>query len=906
MSADWENRQMVQTFIKRLEAFREGGYRGRPPEVPEDSPPELHALADEVELLAAYGEDAAAQTRWFRSRLMSDVDKFAAAVERVALGSYAVGIGDLGLQELETLKLGFEDMVRTLKVAHHDLESKVKELRESESRVRKQREVAEAATKTKSEFLANMSHEIRTPLNAVIGLSELALMGEVPDRQAGYLRKIRNAGKLLLSVINDILDFSKIEAGKLEMEYVPFDVRDVFDGVADMFSPLVAEKGVELIISLPPDLPLRLVGDGLRLGQVLINLVNNAVKFTEVGEVVVDVALDGMEDEHIRLRIEVRDTGIGIPEEKIEQLFQSFTQADTSTTRQYGGTGLGLAICGRLVEMMDGDIEVRSTPGIGSTFSFTVRLGIGTLTEIGAETAPSPIQGRRVLVVEDNRTMREHLVELIRSYSLSPGSAENGAVALEELRRAAATEPYDLVLMDWRMPIMDGIETAHAIRNDQTLKRTPVIMLTAYGNDEVWQRATQAGIQSLLLKPVKQSQLYNCILETFGIESAEASASGRGTLEGTDAMNHCRGARVLLVEDNPINQQVARETLEIADVIVEVARDGEEAFLALERGRFDAVLMDVQMPVLDGYGATRAIRAGTLHLKSVEKSITLPFTKRRIPIIAMTAHALKGDRERCLDAGMDDYLTKPLDAERMFMVLAQWVDPSPAEAISTREVVHAQEGAESLPATVPGLDLHRALSRVGGKVPFLLKLLDEFRRDNEGMVDALRGTLETGDRKTANRAAHTLKGMALVFEARRLADASAALEAALTGDRGPGEEALIDAVDAALAEVLTSLDEVLDVPEDSDDTIQIAPASGIVTANVEPLFRAVLEHARTRNFKATISASALKNALQDPMHRSLGEQIEEALGRLDFTAALGTLSALAPLLGLRNAPTHGE
>ncbi len=895
---------MLKSFIKRLEAFREGGYRGRPPEAPEGAPRELQDLADEVELLAAYGEDAAAQTRWFRSRLMSDVDKFSAAVERVALGSYAVGIGDLGLQELETLKLGFEDMVRNLKVAHHEVEANVKELRESEARVRKQREVAEAATKTKSEFLANMSHEIRTPLNAVIGLSELALMGEVPERQAGYLRKIRNAGKVLLSVINDILDFSKIEAGKLEMEYVPFDVRDVFDGVADMFSPLVAEKGLELIISLPPDLPLRLVGDGLRLGQVLINLVSNAVKFTETGEVVVDVALDGMEDEHIRLRIEVRDTGIGIPEEKIEALFQSFTQADTSTTRQYGGTGLGLAICGRLVQMMEGAIEVRSTPGIGSTFSFTVRLGIGTLTELGAETAASPVGGRRVLVVEDNRTMRNHLVELVRSYSLVPGTAENGAVALEELRRAASTEPYDLVIMDWRMPVLDGIETAHAIRNDANLQSTPVIMLTAYGNDEVWQRATKAGIRSLLLKPVKQSQLYNCILEAFGISSAEASASSRGSLEGTDAMNHCRGTRVLLVEDNPINQQVAQETLEIADVLVEIAKNGEEAYLALERGRFDAVLMDVQMPVLDGYGATRAIRAGTLHMKSLEKTVTLPFTKRRIPIIAMTAHALKGDRERCLDAGMDDYLTKPLDAERLFMVLSQWVDPSPAPAVSTRDVVETPAGASTLPDAVPGLDLRRALSRVGGKTPFLLKLLGEFRRDNTGMVDALRGTLQEGDRRTANRAAHTLKGMALVFEASRLAEASAALEAALEGDQSDGEEALIGAVDDALTEVMTSLDDVLEATSQGEPSAPPPPPAP--PSDIEPLFRVAIGHARTRNFKATISASALKNALEDPMHRSLGEQIEEAVGRLDFGAALDTLTKLGPLLGLGATPLDGN
>jgi len=895
---------MLKSFIKRLEAYREGGYRGRPPEAPEGAPEELQDLADEVELLAAYGEDAAAQTRWFRSRLMSDVDKFSAAVERVALGSYAVGIGELGLQELETLKLGFEDMVRNLKVAHHELEANVKELRESETRVRKQREVAEAATRTKSEFLANMSHEIRTPLNAVIGLSELALMGEVPERQAGYLRKIRNAGKVLLSVINDILDFSKIEAGKLEMEYVPFDVRDVFDGVADMFSPLVAEKGLELIISLPPDLPLRLVGDGLRLGQVLINLVSNAVKFTETGEVVVDVALDGMEDEHIRLRIEVRDTGIGIPEEKIEALFQSFTQADTSTTRQYGGTGLGLAICGRLVQMMDGSIEVRSTPGVGSTFSFTVRLGIGTLTELGAETAASPVGGRRVLVVEDNRTMRDHLIELMRSFSLVPQAAENGAVALEELRRAAPTEPYDLVVMDWRMPVLDGIETAHAIRNDATLQGTPVIMLTAYGNDEVWQRATNAGIRSLLLKPVKQSQLYNCILEAFGISSVEASASSRGSLEGTDAMNHCRGTRILLVEDNPINQQVAQETLEIADVLVEVAKNGEEAFLALERGRFDAVLMDVQMPVLDGYGATRAIRAGALHLKSLETSVTLPFVKRRIPIIAMTAHALKGDRERCLEAGMDDYLTKPLDAERLFMVLAQWVDPSPAPAVSTRDVVEPLAGAVTLPDAMPGLDLRRALSRVGGKVPFLIKLLTEFRRDNADMVDALRGTLREGDRRTANRAAHTLKGMALVFEASRLAQTSAALEAALEGDPSDGEASLVDAVDDALAEVLTSLDDLLEAT--SPGAPVPPPPVAKVPSDIEPLFRILDGHVRSRNFKATISASALKNALEDPMHRSLGEQIEEAVGRLDFDAALSTLTKLRPLLGLAAAPMDGE
>ena len=802
---------MLNRIADVLQELREGGYRS-PVDLPlpSNEPAGERRLVRELNALLEFSHTSRRRAIEFKAGLLSDIDALAEVLGRISLGQFDVALEPLKLAEMDTLSIGIEDMADRLRQVHNALEQKLDELRASETQVRRERELAEAATRAKSEFLANMSHEIRTPLNAVIGLSELALAARPEERQAGYLKKIRNAGKILLSVVNDVLDFSKIEAGQMEVESAPFSVRDVFDGVADMFSAAVAHKGLELVFSCDSSVPTSLVGDGMRVGQILINLVSNAVKFTEQGEVVVSAALVLQEQTGAVVRFDVRDTGIGILEHKLPQLFESFTQADSSTTRQYGGTGLGLAICKRLVELMDGSITVVSKPGIGSTFSFAVVLRVDDSKTIVRPSLPNELHGRRVLVVEDNESSRNYLSETLAGYALSVATAGSGAEALIALAEAQPDQRFDLVLMDWRLPDLDGLEVTRRIRDLPDLSATPVVMVTAYGDEQLKRDAARVGIRKFLVKPVRQSHLLNCVVDVFGHRLLEEITSTDSELHLSPAHRRCRNARVLLVEDNSINQQVAREMLETANIMVVVAANGEEAFMALEESTYDAILMDVQMPVLDGLAATRAIRAGRLRMESPARTGTLPPARQRIPIIAMTAHALKGDREACLEAGMDDYLKKPVDARDLFAVLARWVAPtSPAEDQGQRRSRPPQSEIH-LPKHAEGLDLEAALRRVGGNRHLLVKLLREFSRDFAETNVSVREILELGDFSAARRSAHTLKGMALVFGAESLAEAAAALERACADEDRALIEVQLERLAAPLQHVLSTVDIVVE------------------------------------------------------------------------------------------------
>ncbi|MGM9490365.1 response regulator [Ideonella sp. YS5] len=533
------------------------------------------------------------------------------------------------------------------------------------------RQSAEAANRAKSDFLANMSHEIRTPMNAILGMSHLALQSGLTPRQHNYVQKVHASAESLLGIINDILDFSKIEAGKLDIEHVNFNLADVLDNLANVVGMKAEEKNLELLYLEPPDLPVALVGDPLRLSQALLNLANNAVKFTDQGEVSLALQIVQRGDDWIDLRFEVRDTGIGIEPAQRERLFQPFEQADTSTSRRHGGTGLGLAISRQLVHLMGGQLEMLSTPGRGSRFFFTLRFPLQQEFSRQAPLRHEGLLGSRTLVVDDNAQARELLLAMAQALGLQPDEAADGIEALRKIGDAqAGAEPYDLVLLDWKMPGMDGITCAqhiHDMARDLTRPgaRSPtVLMLTAFSRDEALTRVEEQGvlITALLTKPVTQSSLFDACCKALGLASlASVHAERRKGALTTDHRSTLNGARILLVEDNEINREVALELLTEEGITVVTAANGREALQVLERECFDAVLMDCQMPVMDGFAATRALRERP--------------ALQDLPVIAMTANAMVGDRERAIAAGMNDHIAKPINVDEMFATLARWLAP---------------------------------------------------------------------------------------------------------------------------------------------------------------------------------------------------------------------------------------
>ncbi|MGE4552688.1 MAG: response regulator, partial [Desulfovibrionaceae bacterium] len=524
-----------------------------------------------------------------------------------------------------------------------------REREESERQCR----AAEAASKAKSEFLANMSHEIRTPLNAVMGLTDLMLRTQMTDKQSQYLKKIKSSSQTLLAVINDILDFSKIEAGRLELEATQFSLYEVMANLSEMFSQKAHEKDLELLVSIADGLPNALVGDPVRLGQILINLVGNALKFTEKGEVVLavepapkDEGRAALEQGKVMLEFSVRDTGIGIAADRVNSVFDSFTQEDSSTTRRFGGTGLGLSICKQLAGLMGGGIGVESEHGKGSRFHFTAVFGIQPESRQLRTQVPRDLRGLRVLVVDDNHTARDILEASIESFGMHADAVGSGLEALQKI--GVADPPYDLILLDWKMPGLNGIETARGIKHDLKLTKTPIVcMISAYGREDLIQPTEKALLDAFLHKPVNQSFLFDTIMELFG-RGDRVPLSGAGGGDEPPRPAAClAGVRVLLADDNEINREVAQEWLQTAGMVVSLVTNGREALEALGPGVLpDMVLMDIQMPEMDGLEATRRIRQD-LGLVG-------------LPVIAMTAHALKGDRERCLEAGMNDYVTKPI------------------------------------------------------------------------------------------------------------------------------------------------------------------------------------------------------------------------------------------------------
>ncbi len=828
----------------------------------------------------------------FRQRYQQGFETFQASGEGAVIGQTL---------ELSALRKNGEEFPIELSVSAVKLKGcwnaigilrDISERKLVERKLIRAKETAEAATRAKSEFLANMSHEIRTPMNGVIAATDLALSEELSPKLEHYLKIISASAYSLLGIINDILDFSKIEAGKLDLDSRPFKLDDVLDRVTDLFSPKAGEKGIELLVDLDPQTPRALVGDPLRLQQILKNLVDNAVKFTPSGGIIlVGTHPPQLSPEEVLLTFFVKDTGVGIAPEYLPKLFEPFSQADASIARKFEGAGLGLCICRQLVDLLGGTIRVESQPDKGSTFTFSLPFQRQPADREPQQIPPAEVQGLSVLVVDDCTASRAIMQKTLDSLGFKVETVSSGPAALRLLaENRTRPNPFKLVILDWLMPELDGIETARRIRSD--LKLTlPIILMTAFGRENERQDAQKVGITAFLTKPIYPSTLFNAIMDAFGKQAfPEAGAHAPITTMASLYKTRLKGCRVLVVEDNPTNQQVAQAVLEGSGIRVDIAANGKEALAAVQREPYDAVLMDIQMPQMDGYEATRRIRADARF--------------RTLPIIAMTAHAMKGDDEKCLAAGMDDYIAKPIQQDRLFRTLWKAVkNRAGQQAFEPRSAATPQgevppapaEPSAALPAALPGIQIQETLGALAIDPDTFRRILLSFARDNTDTLPRLKAAFAQKDWKRLQQLAHRLNGSAANIGAAGLKAAAQALETQCQA-QAP-DAALIHRLESALQEVLASLRRLADQTRTAPTE---RPTSPIDPQRLKPLLTQLataLELADPEAIERHLRA--VGQHLDSTRFQNLASQI----AAYDYDEALKTLKGIVRKLA---EPPQGE
>ncbi len=735
-------------------------------------------------------------------------------LQRLATASEAISRGDFGnpIQDDQSDEIGqLAATFNGMRLALRDRDTKLRDFNQTLQEQVEQRTseletalaAAEEASRAKSLFLANMSHELRTPLNGVIGMVDLLLSAEPNPQQRRYCDVAKTSARSLLELINDILDFSKIEAGKLEIDQTDFDLHDLIGTIGQMMGERAQKKGLELICRVRDDLPRVVSGDPLRIRQIVLNLMSNAVKFTESGEVELDAAVESQTNTHALIRFTVRDSGIGIPQQRLDRLFKSFSQVDASTTRRFGGSGLGLAISQRLVELMGGSIVVESQEAKGSTFHFTIQFEKrATPIEPVREGRVNP-SGLRALAVDDNKTNREILHDQLASWSLMPDVADGARQALTMLRDAALSgQPYRIAILDMHMPETDGVQLARAIKADPTTRDTVLISLSSIGDHLRPQQMNEIGFSACLTKPAIGSHLYDAIVDS--LTAREKSDSHSAPAQPSRAFaSHLDGVRVLLAEDNEINRMVACELLEQAGCICTVTVNGREAFDAALPDQHDVILMDCQMPEMDGFEATQKIR----------EAESAANTGRHRPIIALTANAIKGDRERCLGAGMDGYVTKPVDPIELFTTIRSLLSPERLAAIPAHAPLAIPDPKPAAPAptaATPPVDLESLKRRCMGNRRLAAKALSKFESVMAVDVATLIGSLRGGDAKATASSAHKIKGAAANVSAEDVRRVVAEIEHLAKSDALSQVEASIIQLEDEMIRFRTYLSTALD------------------------------------------------------------------------------------------------